>query len=256
MQNRDLSDKQVDGNSFEQTLHEDTDGTTAPLPPPDMRVIRSAAPRATASINEAQLRETLSELYQPSMDWALEDEYAAAVLPFPSAATKGQSPSVPPLAFEAPLPALSPAARVQASPATKRYGAVIAMLGGFLELVAFFLPWFLVLSSCGGEMEVSPARPFLPLNALYLIIAVTSTLLGLAVYRHRGARQPLWASILHLVLTIIGLLNIPIMSLFMIGIATAVKATLIGFWAALIGCITSLCGSIWMIVDRDGQPRR
>lgn len=64
--------------------------------------------------------------------------------------------------------------------------------------------------------------------------------------------DPLWAAILHLIFSIIGLARIPIMSLGMslnIQSGIAVKAVLIGFWMALIGFIASLCGSIRMLLD-------
>jgi hypothetical protein len=254
MQNHELSDTLIDDSSSAEMLNDDAEDITAPLPPPEMQVIRSAAPRAAASIEEEQPREMLSERYQSTKNRLLEEEYAAAVLPFQSATRDDQSPYMQPLSGKISVPALD--ARVQPSSATKRYGSVVATIGGFLALIAFFFPWFLVLSSCDGEMEVGPVSHLYPLNILYLIIAVASTILSLAVLRHRKAGQPRWAAILHLVLSIIGLLNIPAMSFFMLLIAAVVKAVLIGFWMALVGFVTSLCGSIWMLVDMNRQSRK
>nr|BBH92205.1 hypothetical protein KTA_04040 [Thermogemmatispora argillosa] len=148
-------------------------------------------------------------------------------------------------------------------PMRGRIGSGIALLGSILAFISLLLPWIAV-TSTSPDGTVTTTTDVGPLNldamglltgwaVLYILLVMALLLLNLAVFIQRARRMLAGAGIAQLAVSLTGLL--------LCGpVAIALQAVqpeedLGGGWVGLVGFITSLIGSIWILVDCLRAPK-
>jgi len=134
----------------------------------------------------------------------------------------------------------------QSSRQTRTYGGGMESVGGMLALIAFFLPWFILQSSCGGVVVVTPADNFSLLPFFYLIATFSCISLGIMIFTNKEVRIGYASKLTSLLFSLWGLITVWLMTIFQPGV---IKAVLTGFWMAVTGFLLALLGSIVTFFD-------
>lgn len=139
-------------------------------------------------------------------------------------------------------------ARQQNPIRVRKYGGSIGSVGSVLALIAFFLPWFILQTACGGEVTVTPANNFTLLPFLYLLATFSCLSIGIMVFTNRDVRIGCGMKLTYFFSSLGGLITVWLMSIFQPGV---IKAVLAGFWIALTGFLLTVLGSIVTFFDHQ-----
>jgi len=181
------------------------------------------------------------------------DELDSAMAPFFPSARGEPSPYDEPalgvdIAAKGKLVMQPQIAPKRSSMRARKYGGSMGSVGSVLALIAFFLPWFILQTACGGEVTVTPADNFTLLPFLYLLATFSCLSIGIMVFTNRDFRIGCGMKLTYLFSSLGGLITVGLMSVFQPGV---IKAVLVGSWIALTGFLLAALGSIVTLFDHQ-----